>query len=59
MTKDKIVDYVLHTPINTNKAILYAMLDELIEEHGGGGGDVPDIPGGDIIVIYDGGLIRA
>ena len=62
MTIEKIVDYVLHTPHNTNKAILIAMLEELA------GGkvdpDTPDVPvepdepdepgSGDI--IYDGGM---
>lgn len=55
MTIEKVIEYVLTTPYNTNRAILYAMLQELITENGGG----PDIPGEDVIIIYDGGLIRA
>ena len=34
MTKDKIIDYVINTPENTNKYVLDSMLDEF-----GGGGD--------------------
>lgn len=61
MTIDKIVEYVLHTPLNTNKAILIGMLKQLILAHGGSltpgdpdGPDGPDVPGSD--VIYDGGI---
>lgn len=32
MTTDQIVDYVLRTPLNTNRAILTAMLEELEQE---------------------------
>lgn len=46
MTIEKIVDYVLHTPLNTNKAILIAMLKELIATNGGES---------DSDIIYDGG----
>lgn len=53
MTIEKIVDYVLHTPHNTNKAILIAMLEELIRTSGG---NVPDGPDKDI--IYDGGGVE-
>jgi hypothetical protein len=49
MTIEKIVDYVLHTPHNTNKAILISMLKEL---QGSGDPDVPE----DKEVIYDGGM---
>lgn len=48
MTIEKIVDYVLRTPYNTNRAVLTSMLKQLLEENGGS-----DTPGGDI--IYDGG----
>ena len=47
MTIEKIVDYVLHTPHNTNKAILIAMLESLVSENGGNnceGCDHPDCP---------------
>lgn len=67
MTIEKIVDYVLHTPHNTNKAILIAMLESLVKSSGGDceGCDHPDCPnnpnlpkervldGGD--AIYSGG----
>jgi hypothetical protein len=39
-TVQEVVDYVLKTPLNTNKAILNSMLVELAE--GGGGGVNPD-----------------
>ena len=59
MTIEKIVEYVLHTPLNTNKAILIAMLEQLIVDHNGslapGEPDHPDYPDSDS-VIYDGGL---
>lgn len=58
MTIEKVIEYILTTPYNTNRAILYAMLEDLIAENGGGGVG-PDIPDGDVIIIYDGGLIRA
>lgn len=55
MTIEDIVEYVLHTPFNTNRAILTSMLEQLILDHNGTltPGD-PDTPGKD--VIYDGGL---
>lgn len=49
MTIEKIVDYVLHTPHNTNKAILIDMLEELIRTTGG------TVPDSGEEVIYDGG----
>lgn len=58
MTIEKIIRYVQHTPLNTNRAILERMLMDLILSHGGSlspdepGG--PDIPGKD--VVYDGGI---
>lgn len=55
MTIEKVIEYVLTTPYNTNRAILYAMLEALISDNGGGG--EPGFPGGDVIIIYDGGLI--
>ena len=50
MTIEKIVNYVLHTPHNTNKAILIAMLEDLIKTSGGI--IEPDKP---IEKFYDGG----
>ena len=49
MTIEKIVYYVLHTPQNTNKAILIDMLEELIRTNGG------TVPDSGEEVIYDGG----
>lgn len=51
MTIERIVRYVLHTPHNTNKAILIAMLEELIRTNGG---TVNPDPGE--VFIYDGGV---
>ena len=52
MTIQRIVHYVLHTPHNTNKAILIAMLEELIRTIGV---TVNPYPGDDDF-IYDGGV---
>ena len=56
MTIEKIVDYVLHTPHNTNKAILIAMLEELIRTSGGNVPEDPDTPEKE--VVYDGGGVE-
>ena len=55
MTIQRIVEYILHTPHNTNRAILESLLEELIIYHGGSltPGE-PGQPG--IDVIYDGGV---
>ena len=55
MTIDNIIEYVLKTPLNTNKAILTAMLEDLIADNSApGGGYLPE-PG--TIVIFDAGKI--
>ena len=54
MAIERIVDYVLHTPHSTNKAILIAMLKQLIKDNGGSG-DFGGGSGSDNI-IYDGGV---
>lgn len=57
MTIDKIVEYVLHTPFNTNRAILEGLLEQLILSYGGSlspEGPDTDVPGVD--VVYDGGI---
>ena len=55
MTIQKIVEYILHTPHNTNRAILGSMLEELIIYHGGSlTPEEPGQPGVD--VVYDGGV---
>ncbi len=55
MTIEEIVKYVLHTPYNTNRAILTSMLEQLIADNNGS--DVPDGPGtGNDNIIYDGGF---
>lgn len=55
MTIETIVHYVLHTPHNTNRAILVEMLEELLRENGSSGsGGGPGTPGSNI--VYDGGV---
>lgn len=58
MTIEKIIRYVQHTPLNTNRAILEHMLMDLILSHGGSLN--PDEPGGPDIpekdIVYDGGI---
>ena len=56
MTIENIIKYVLHTPHNTNRAILTSMLKEMILYYGGNpdNPDGPDGPNKD--VIYDGGI---
>ena len=46
MTIDKVIEYVLYTPHNINKAILRQMLQELIDDNN----SLPEE------VVYDGGL---
>ena len=60
MTIKKVMEYILHTPYNTNKAILEELLKSLILAYGGtlspddpDNPDGPDVPNDD--VIYDGG----
>ena len=38
MTKQEIIDYVMTTPSNPNKAVLEGMLDSFSDDEGGGGG---------------------
>lgn len=52
MTIKKIVDYILYTPHNTNKAILISMLEDLIRTNGGTVNPNPD----EDDFIYDGGV---
>lgn len=52
MTIEQIVDYVMHTPYNTNRAVLTQMLKALVNQTEGGddgGEEGPDE------IIYDGG----
>lgn len=35
MTIEKTIEYILHTPFNTNRAILIRILEDLIISHGG------------------------
>jgi len=39
MDKNDIIDYVMHTPHNTNKAVLSGMLNQLTEGGSGGSSD--------------------
>ena len=56
MTIDKVVHYVLHTPHNTNKAILIAILKELIISYGGSIDGIGPDPEPEKDIIYDGGM---
>lgn len=53
MTIEQIVEYVLHTPHNTNKAILIGMLKQLIKDNSSSGGEGGSGSGD---IIYDGGM---
>lgn len=56
MTIEYVVNYVLHTPHNTNKTILVEMLKQLIADNGGSG-EEPEEPGVVIEhIVYDGGV---
>ena len=56
MTIERIVHYVLHTPHNTNKAILIAMLEELIRTNSScDHPDCPNNPDNQKVIAYDGG----
>lgn len=55
MTIERVISYVLHTPHNTNRAILTSILEQLILSHGGSL-DGPIGPGQDTDhIVYDGG----
>lgn len=58
MTIEKVIKYILHTPYNTNCAILTSILKQLIVSYGGNPdgpvGPGPDTPDKD--VIYYGGV---
>ena len=59
MTKEKIIEYVLTTPHNPNRAVLNDMLETYLADNGGGGGgDTPTPPDPEGTVIYDGGGVR-
>ena len=53
MTIDKVVHYVLHTPLNTNSTILVSLLKQLIISYGGNPEIDPDNP--NRVIVYDGG----
>lgn len=60
MTIKEIIEYVLHTPHNTNRAILTEMLRRLIVDNGGIDPEAPTPPvdpdtPSDVDVVYDGG----
>lgn len=52
MTINKVLEYIFHTPFNTNRAVLIEMLKRLIVFYGGSIDGL--VPEGD--VIYDGGI---
>lgn len=56
MTKEEIIEYVLTTPHNPNRAVLSDMLETYLTDNGGGGGDTPGPePDPNKDYIYDGG----
>lgn len=40
MTMEKIIEYVLYTPQNPNRAVLQSMLQSFLKDNGGGGGAI-------------------
>ena len=53
MSIEKIVNYVMHNPYNTNRAVLVPMLKSLIENASGGGGSTSTTPLDPIQVYND------
>lgn len=51
MTIKKIIEYVFHTPHNTNQQVLTEMLKQLIADNSSS-----DPDDGENYIIYDGGL---
>lgn len=54
MTVDEVLDYVMHTPHNTNRQVLEYMLNRLIADNSGGSAG-PDVGPDEAYIIYDGG----
>ena len=40
VTAEKIIEYVLHTPHNSNRMVLKSLLEGYLEDNGGGGGSL-------------------
>lgn len=55
MTKQEIIDYVMTTPSNPNKAVLSSMLDSLVDGEGGGGSSRLLLYENDAITVIDEG----
>ena len=53
-TIDKVIEYVLYTPCNSNSSILRSLLEALIKDNSG---EYPE-PDPDTIYIYDGGPVE-
>lgn len=49
MTKQDIIEYVMNTPHNTNKAVLSSMLNQLVE----GGGGSSDFSTAEVSFVYN------
>lgn len=56
MNIQQVINYIFHTPLNINKAILINMLEQLILSHGGSLDLTPGLPETPEGVIYDGGV---
>ena len=58
MSIEKIVNYVMHNPYNTNRAVLVSMLEEFTEQGEGGGGTSSSSKWNDVTFIdYDGSVL--
>lgn len=58
MTKEKIIEYVLTTPHNPNRAVLSDMLETYLADNGGGDAPIPPFPPEGENIIYDGGGVE-
>lgn len=59
MTKEKIIEYVLTTPHNPNRAVLSDMLETYLADNGGGGDTpTPPVPPEGENIVYDGGGVE-
>ena len=56
MTIENTIRYILHTPYNTNRAILTSMLREMILYYGGNPDEPGSSDGPNKDIIYDGGM---
>ena len=53
-TVEKVIEYVLYTPCNSNYSVLKSLLESLIEDNSG----QPPEPEPGVIYVYDGGPVQ-